>query len=63
MPSLKELETWLTTSDTASRIGKTRQGIVWLCENGRIRAVRTKLGWLVDPKAVEEYAAKEGTKT
>ena len=55
MPSLREFETWLTTSDTASRMGKTRQGIVWLCENGRLRAVRTRLGWLVDPKAIEDY--------
>ena len=55
MPSLKELEKWLTTSETASRLGKTRQGIVWLCENGRLRAVKTRLGWLIDPKAVEGY--------
>jgi excisionase family DNA binding protein len=59
MPSLKELEKWLTTSETASRLGKTRQGIVWLCENGRLRAVKTSLGWLIDPKAVEHYTRKE----
>jgi excisionase family DNA binding protein len=59
MPSLKELEKWLTTSETASKLGKTRQGIVWLCENGRLRAVKTRLGWLIDPKAVEDHARKE----
>jgi hypothetical protein len=58
VPSLKELESWLTTSESARELGKTRQGVVWLCENGRIRAVRTKLGWLVDPKAVESYGKK-----
>jgi excisionase family DNA binding protein len=59
MPSLKELEKWLTTSEAASELGKTRQGIVWLCENGRLRAVKTSLGWLIDPKAVEGYLWKE----
>jgi excisionase family DNA binding protein len=60
MPSLKELKGWLTTSEAASKLGKSRQGVVWLCENGRIRAVRTRLGWLVDPKAVQDQARKEG---
>lgn len=55
MPSLKELENWLTTSEAASKLGKTRQGVVWMCENGRLRAVRTRLGWLVDPKGLGYY--------
>lgn len=60
MPSLKEFERWLTTSEAASKMGKSRQGVVWLCENGRLRAVRTHLGWLVDPKAVEKEKEWDG---
>ncbi len=60
MPTLQEFETWLTTGDTASRLNKSRQGVVWLCENRKLRAARTALGWLVDPKDVERYAREHG---
>jgi hypothetical protein len=56
VPSIREFEEWLTTGQTASKLGKTRQGVTWLVENGRLRAARTQLGWLIDPKAVEDYA-------
>jgi excisionase family DNA binding protein len=59
VPSEREFSTWLTTSEAAERIGRTRQGVVWLCENGRLHAVRTKLGWLIDPKALERFARGE----
>jgi hypothetical protein len=55
MPTLKELEKWFTTSQTASKMGKSRQGVLWMLENGRLRGVQTALGWLVDPKAVENH--------
>jgi hypothetical protein len=41
-------------------LGKSRQGVVWLCENRRLRAARTRLGWLVDPRDVERYAREHG---
>ena len=31
----------------------SRQGVVWLLENKRLRGARTALGWLVDPADVE----------
>lgn len=52
MPSEREFEQWLTTGDAANRLGKSRQGVVWLLENRRLRGVRTALGWLVDPRDV-----------
>ena len=58
MPSIRELERWLTTGDTASRLGKSRQGVVWMLENRRLRGARTALGWLVDPESVEEIASR-----
>jgi hypothetical protein len=56
MPTLKEFERWLTTSEAASRMGKSRQGVVWMLENARLRGVRTALGWLVDPADTERVA-------
>ncbi len=53
MPSVREFERWLTTGDDASRLGKSRQGVVWMLENKRLRGARTALGWLVDPADVE----------
>ena len=61
LPNIREFEEWLTTGEVASRLGKSRQGVVWLCENRRLRAVRTRLGWLVDPNDVERYAREHGT--
>ena len=58
MPSIREFERWLTTSDTASKLGKSRQGVVWMLENRRLRGARTALGWLVDPASVEELRRK-----
>jgi hypothetical protein len=34
----------------------SRQGVVWLLENKRLRGARTALGWLVDPADVERLA-------
>ncbi len=59
MPTLKEFERWLTTGQTASKLDKSRQGVTWLVENKKLRAVKTQTGWLIDPKAVEDYAQKE----
>lgn len=59
MPSIQEFERWLTTSGTASRLGKSRQGVVWMLENRRLRGARTPLGWLVDPKDVERFAREQ----
>ncbi len=53
MPTMKEFESWLTTSQAASKLGKTRQGVTWMAENKRIRGVKTQLGWLIDPEALK----------
>jgi Helix-turn-helix domain len=58
MVRLKELEKWLSTAQTARALGWSRQGIINLAEQGRVRAVRTACGWLYDPKSVEEFEQK-----
>jgi excisionase family DNA binding protein len=59
MPTMREFGQWLTTSQAASKLNKSRQGVLWLVENGHFRAVRTQLGWLIDPKSVEHYRNQE----
>ena len=59
MPTIRELEKWLTTSQAASKLGKTRQGVTWMLENRKLRAAKTQLGWLIDPKSVESVRREE----
>ena len=61
MPSLKELETWLSTGQVSKRLGMSRQGVIYLAEQRKVRAVKTAVGWLYDPDSVEVFAAKVRT--
>ena len=58
MPSLSELETWLSTSQVSKKLGYSRQGAINLAESRKIRSVRTAAGWLYDPESVETFAAR-----
>lgn len=67
MPSINELERWLTAGQVASRLGYTRQHILNLANNKRIRAVHVGSSyadgrgvWVYDPDSVSEYAKKMG---
>jgi predicted DNA-binding protein (UPF0251 family) len=46
---LKELENWLSASDVARMRGVSRQAIHQQLADGRYRAVKTRIGWLIDP--------------
>ena len=58
MPSLTELEKWMSTSQVSRKLGYSRQGAINLAEARRVRAVKTAAGWLYDPDSVEDFAAK-----
>ena len=58
MPSLRELERWMGTGQVANRLGYSRQYIINLAKERKIRAVKTGAGWLYDPDSVETFAAK-----
>jgi excisionase family DNA binding protein len=58
MPSLQELERWKSTGQVADKLGYSRQYIIRLAEERKIRAVKTAAGWLYDPDSVEALAAK-----
>lgn len=59
MPTIKELERWLSTSQAKEKMGKSRQGAMWMAENKRVRAVKTAVGWLYDPEDVEKYVERD----
>ncbi len=58
MPSLKELERWVGTTEAAKRVGYSRQGIINLAEDKKVRAVRTGAGWIYDPDDLELFKAR-----
>jgi excisionase family DNA binding protein len=55
---LEELEEWLTPGDAAEVIGVSRQWIHKLLEERRLRSVKTRAGWLIDPADAERVAAE-----
>ena len=57
MPSLTELEKWLSTGQVSKRLGYSRQGAIDLAEARKIRSVRTAAGWLYDPASVDTFRA------
>ena len=60
MPTIADMEQWLTARQAASKLGKTRQGVVWMATNRKLRAARTQLGWLIDPASVEAVKGENG---
>jgi hypothetical protein len=58
MPNLKELERWVGTTEAAKRIGYSRQGVINLAEDKKVRAVRTGAGWIYDPDDLEMFKAR-----
>jgi excisionase family DNA binding protein len=58
MPSLKELERWMGTGQVADKLDYSRQHIINLAKDKKIRAVKTGAGWLYDPDDVEVFRAR-----
>ena len=62
MPTLRELERWMSTGQVSMRLGRSRQGVINLAEDKSIRAVKTAAGWLYDPDSVKDLERRENTK-
>ncbi len=58
MPSLQELERWMSTGQVADKLDYSRQYVIKLAEERKLRAVKTAAGWLYDPDSIETFAAK-----
>jgi hypothetical protein len=48
---------WSSVATVARTHSVTVQGIYGLLRRGRLQGVRTDVGWLVDPKSVNTWAA------
>jgi hypothetical protein len=59
---LKDLEHWMGIGQVSIRLGRSRQGVLNIAEEGRIRGVKTQIGWLLDPESVEAFAREHGKK-
>jgi excisionase family DNA binding protein len=46
---LKDLERWITPGDLAQELGISRQAVHKRLKDGKLRAVKTRQGWLIDP--------------
>ena len=55
---LRELTGWLTPAEAGRVVGISKQGMIRRLEAGTQRGVKTRQGWLVDPK--ELRPAKKG---
>jgi hypothetical protein len=59
MPSIRDLERWMGTGQVSKKMGRSRQGVINLAQDRRLRAVKTGAGWLYDPDSVVEFLEKE----
>ncbi len=53
---VREVEDWLSPSQAGAMLGTSGQWVTQLARAGKIDAVRTSLGWLVNPSDAERLA-------
>lgn len=53
---VREVESWLSPSQAGAMLGTSGQWVTQLARTGKIDAVRTSLGWLVNPADAERLA-------
>jgi hypothetical protein len=51
---------WPGVDDAALRLGKTQQEIHGMLDEGRLKGIRTRVGWIVHPACVERVGREEG---
>ncbi len=60
--NLYDVEDWLAPSHAGRILGTSGQWVAILCRQGKLRAVRTALGWLVDPDDIERVREEREAK-
>ena len=53
---------WPGVADAASRLGKTPRTIQDMLDDGRLKGIRTRIGWIIHPACVERVA-REGDRS
>ncbi len=52
-----EIAQWPAARDVQMQLGYSGPHVNRLIHTGRLHAVKTRLGWLIDPQSVEAFAA------
>jgi hypothetical protein len=55
---VREVENWLSPSEAGDILGTSGQWVTSLARKGDLDAVRTSLGWLINPQDVERLAGE-----
>ena len=50
---------WPGVDEVATELGKTRQHIHNMLNDGRLKGIRTRVGWIIHPACVERVAREE----
>jgi hypothetical protein len=50
---------WPGVDEVATELGKTRQHIHNMLNDGRLKGIRTRVGWIIHPACVERVARDE----
>jgi hypothetical protein len=58
-----DLLEWPSVRDVTGILGVTQPYVHLLIRRGRLSVVRTRVGILVDPRSVEEFAAQRAART
>ncbi len=62
LEQLKEIEKWWSPSEAARKLETSGQWVTHLAREGKIRGVKTSLGWLLDPEDVKAMAQERKKK-
>jgi len=49
---------WLSTGEVAIRLNVSREWVRLLVQRGDLHAQRTRIGFLIDPRSVDQYATR-----
>ena len=50
---------WPSAGEVATRLGKGQQHVHDMLDDGRLKGIRTRVGWIVHPACVERVAREE----
>jgi excisionase family DNA binding protein len=58
MISERDVSTWPNIMDVVRHLRVSQSRVSQLVHNGKLHAVRTRAGWLVDPASVAQWQAE-----
>jgi excisionase family DNA binding protein len=52
---MRDISAWPAIKTVAHRLNLSKTYIAMLLDEGKLRGVKTELGWLIDPDSVDAY--------